>query len=85
MVLTRALKSTRNADKIFSLRDKAQWALLLFCATAAPVSGLYYLFTAGGAAATDAAIAGRVDGRSRVNDLSALDPPRQDLTRITTL
>ena len=73
MVLTRTLQKPRTASKIFSWRDKRDWAVLLIAATAAPVYSLYYLFSAGGAAAADSAVSGKIDGPGRLAELQRLE------------
>ena len=74
MVLTRTLQRPRTASKIFSSTDRCQWAVLLIAATATPLYSMYYLFSAGGAAAADSAVSGTIDGPGRLAELQNLDP-----------
>ena len=81
MVLTQRLQRPR---KIFSWRDRRDWAVLIVVATAAPVAGLYYLFSAGGAAAADAAISGKIDS-SRLTALNDLEPEKSEARGTITI
>lgn len=83
MVLTRSLQRRVRPEKIFNWKDKRDWVILLVISTAAPVYSLYHLFSAGGAAAADEAVAGTIDGARRLAELKTLEPVKVENKMIT--
>ena len=83
MVVTRSLQRRIRPEKIFNWKDRRDWAILLVFATAAPVYSLYHLFSAGGAAAADVAVAGTIDSEKRLAELKNLEPVKRDNSMIT--
>ena len=86
MVLTRLLtKSRSNSFKVNSWEDRRNWIIFIAACTAAPIYCLFHLFTAGGAAAADAAVSGKMNKNRLLTELAELEPEKSTKNRMTIL